>query len=177
MVPAVILTVSTILSQKSVAVSVDMFHKAPSEGSMMLLYAAVGAILGNIITLKATAHRWMYFAMGIGFYMLLTLVYPFLLGSYTIIIIITFIAGILFGVTINLTEGYLFYRFAKDNHKEYGSAVYGIILSAIIVSLMFIADTLQKQVGFVSVFVFLSIILGLSGFAMMYDAKKNWLKQ
>ncbi len=83
----------------------------------------------------------------------------------------------LFGVTINLTEGYLFYRFAKDNHKEYGSAVYGIILSAIIVILMFIADTLQKEVGFKSVFVFLSLVLGITGIVMMRDAKKNWLKQ
>jgi hypothetical protein len=162
MVPAIILTISTILSQKSVAVSVGMFHKAPSEGSMMLLYAAVGAILGNIITLKVTAHRWAYFTVGIGFYTLLALAYPFFLGSYTIIIIMTFIAGVLFGVTINLTEGYMFYRFAIDNHKEYGSAVYGIILSAIIVALMFIVDTLQKQVGFVSVFVFLSAVLGIS---------------
>lgn len=70
----------------------------------MLLYAAVGAILGNILTLKATAHRWTYFAIGIGTYTLLALAYPFLLGSYTIIIAITFIAGMLFGVTINLTE-------------------------------------------------------------------------
>lgn len=31
MVPAIILTISTILSQKSVAVSVDLFHKLPSE--------------------------------------------------------------------------------------------------------------------------------------------------
>lgn len=92
MVPAIILTISTILSQKSVAVSVDVFHKAPSEGSMMLLYAAVGAILGNVITLKATANRWTYFAIGIGIYSLLALAYPFLIDSYTIIIAMTFIA-------------------------------------------------------------------------------------
>ena len=104
MVPSIILTVSTILSQKSVAISVDFFHKTPSEGSMMLLYAAVGAIIGNILTLKATAHRWMFFAIGIGAYTLLTLVYPFLLGSFTLIIVITFLAGVLFGITINLTE-------------------------------------------------------------------------
>lgn len=176
-VPAIILTISTILSQKSVAVSVDMFHKAPSEGSMMLLYAAVGAILGNILTLKATAHRWTYFAIGIWLYALLALAYPFFLGSYVIIIVMTFIAGVLFGVTINLTEGYLFYRFAIDNHKEYGSAVYGIILSVIIFIMMFLADTLQKQVGFISVFVFLSAVLGISGIAMMYDARKNWLNK
>lgn len=55
--------------------------------------------------------------------------------------------------------------------------MYGIILSVIIVVMMFIADTLQKEVGFVSVFVFLSVVLGISGIAMMHDAKKNWLKQ
>lgn len=143
---------------------------------MMLLYAAVGAILGNILTLKATVHRWTYFAIGISIYALLALAYPFLLGSYPIIIGITFTAGVLFGVTINLTEGYLFYRLAKDDHKEYGSAVYGILLSLIIVTLMFISDTLQKEVGFISVFIFLSLVLGISGIAMMYDAKKNWIK-
>lgn len=126
---------------------------------MMLLYAAVGAILGNIITLKATVHRWTYFAIGIGIYTFLTLAYPFLLDSYVIIIGMTFVAGILFGVTINLTEGYLFYRLAKDDHKEYGSAVYGLILSIIIVVLMFIADALQKQIGLTSVFIFLSFVL------------------
>jgi len=160
-VPAVILTISTILSQKSVAVSVDMFQKAPSEGSLMLLYAAVGAILGNIVTLKATAHRWTYFALGIGMYALLAFAYPFLLGSYMIIIVITFVAGILFGVTINLTEGYLFYRFAQDDYKEYGAAVYGMILSVIIFIMMFAVDVLQKYVGFISVFVFLSALLAI----------------
>ena len=106
--------VSAEFSQLSIAYSVREFAKSNAESSLLLLFSSVGAIIGNIASMKLAKFRIRAISIlgGLFFSIILLSVWLFpyanSIDNYTIIQIIALFLGLFFGALINLIESYFF---------------------------------------------------------------------
>lgn len=145
--------ITTLVSQKSVEISRELFLKSEGQASFLLLYSSVGAIIGNLISMGLQKHRWVSFGICNGIFALLILAFPSVvtyslaMNSYSAMIGIAIALGVFFGVASNLLEGYYFKKIYDDDDKEYGSAAYGFSLSVILTVMMFGSSILTAKLG------------------------------
>lgn len=145
--------ITTIVSQKSVEISKEIFLKSESQSSLLLLYSSVGAIFGNIISMALQKRRWLFFSISNGIFAVLILAFPSVIqyslktDTYEAMIALAIALGVFFGSASNLLEGYYFKRIYDDNDKEYGSAAYGFSLSVILTVMMLASSILTVKFG------------------------------
>ncbi len=161
---------TTIVSQSSVAYSVNTFWVEPSKASFLLLFSALWAIVWNIFSMKMNSNRWKYFIIFNTLFSLLIIAFPFLAKSFLYINIMALILGLFFWIISNLVESYLMKSFWDENKKEYWASTYGLVLSLVIVFLMFISSAILENYSYQT----LMILLWITSFIMGHSL---YLKQ
>ncbi|MDD5770029.1 MAG: MFS transporter [Candidatus Gracilibacteria bacterium] len=169
---ALIITIATILSQKAIEYSVENLGKSGSQSAIILLYSAVGSIIGNIVSMKINENKWLYFLIFSILFAITIYLFPTFINNFAHTSILAFIAGIFFGITYNLLEADFFKCIAIDDKKSYGSASLGIITSLIISILMFLVDVIQRLTSFAGVYYFMGSIILLIGI-VIFSFKKS----
>lgn len=145
---SLIITIATIMSQKAIEYSVANLGKTGSQAAMILLYSAVGSIIGNLISMKIRKFkRYIFLLLSLLFAATINM-FPTFLPNFLYTSIAAFIAWIFFGTTYNLLEATFFKMIAEDDKKSYGAATLGIITSGVISFMMFFIDGVQKVAGY-----------------------------
>lgn len=164
---------STAVSQQALEHSIIHFHKLPSEASFLLLYSAIGVIVGNIVSIKFEKRRWFYFFISSILYTLTILLFPFLASSYTMTIYLATIIGVFFWVSVNLLDAFYLHSLAKENKKEYGASTYGLFVSGIIFLVMILTSSVSHRFGLLATMITLAVLVILSSLYLVYG-KKKW---
>ena len=60
--------------------------------------------------------------------------------------------GVLFGLASNLIEGFFFKRMLEEDCKEYGSSVFGLVISIVMWLVMSTSDIVTRHLGYADVF-------------------------
>lgn len=156
---SLIITIATIMSQKAIEYSVANLGKSWSEAAMILLYSAVGSIIGNLLSMKIRKFkRYIFLLLSLLFAATINM-FPTFLPNFLYTSIAAFVAGIFFGTTYNLLEATFFKMIAEDDKKSYGAATLGIITSGVISFMMFFIDGVQKAAGYDGVYQLMGCII------------------
>lgn len=164
--------ISTIISQKAIEYSALKFDKLNSESAILLLYSALWAIIGNILSTRMQGFRWRYFLVFNIFFGIFIMLFPFLAISFQIISILAFLAGIFFWIVSNLIEAYFFHKIWDENKKEYWSSTYWLVLSIVIFIMMFLSSYVDSILGFTWLMIILWIFILFSSL-LIYLAPKD----
>ena len=95
--------ISVEASQVAVNYSRDIFDKSISASSLLLLFSSIGAILGNVISVKFAEKRLMGFTIFSTVFIALIFAFSTLLGlaksldQYAIVQALAFLVGLFFG--------------------------------------------------------------------------------
>ena len=81
-VSALLWTLSTLVSQVSVSLSMERFALSATSASTLFLFSALGAIVGNGCSIKMHTRRWFYWIGCISCFSLLLLLYGVFLKSF-----------------------------------------------------------------------------------------------
>lgn len=193
-------SVSTIISQKAIEYSVTNFHKSSSEATIILLYSAFWVIIGSIISIfivkkrkynlelnqKKTFlsennliskfeknKRWYFFNFFNFLFILLIFLFQNLLNTYSSIIILAIIAGLLFWIISNLIDAFYIKKITEDNNKEYGWAFHWIAINFIVFILMFSTNAIEKNFWFYINFYFIWSLLIIVSLINIYYVYQN----
>ncbi|GAB0174965.1 MAG: hypothetical protein HHAS10_08440 [Candidatus Altimarinota bacterium] len=166
-------SISTIISQASVEYSSATFGIKSSQATMILLYSAVGAIIGSFLSIKMGNNRWMYFMIFSILFSLSTAMIPVFGSSFGNLSIIATVLGMCFGTAVNLSDSFLLKSFGDENKKEYGASTMGLIFSIILFLSMFLSSMLLQRLGYHTVmYIFSGIILTIGVSLGIYKLKK-----
>lgn len=159
--------ISVEASQVAINYSKDFFDKSNSASSLLLIFSSIGAILGNILSVKISEKRLKSFMWITSGFVIIVFLFSTILGFakmldiYYIVQILAFLVGFFFGGAVNLAESYFFSLLGKDPDEAHISALYGFTLSFVGTITMFISEKIlhiQSYIG-ISLFLgFLSII-------------------
>jgi len=169
---SIIITAGTILSQVAIEYFVKNSVMESSQAALILLYSAVGSIVGNIGSMKIRSHRWEYFFafMAIFAFLCALLPYTFINIAYTNLV--AGVAGIFFGVSYNLMESYFFKKIGDDDKKPYGAVSLGIVTAVTIALLMFGVDAVKNIAGETWVYISLAVIIFCMGMITFLNKNK-----
>lgn len=156
---SLILAIATILSQKAIEYSVDNLWKTWSQAAIILLYSAIWSIIWNLISMKLSKNRWVYFFFISILFWITTFLFPTLINNFLYTSILAFIAWLFFWINYNLLESYFLKKIADDDKKAFWAITLWIILSTIIAIMMFLVDFIENTTWFNSVYYFMWIII------------------
>ncbi len=146
-VSALLWTLSTLVSQVSVSLSMEKFAISSMSASTLFLFSALGAIIGNGLSIKMHDKRWHYWMGCISGFSFLLLSYGVFLQSFMMMALLATLLGFFFGASANLLDGYFIKKISEDNIKEYGSSSNGLMLSMMLFVGMFCAHFLSLYFG------------------------------
>ncbi|MBP9779529.1 hypothetical protein KBD33_02795 [Candidatus Gracilibacteria bacterium] len=163
--------ISVEASQVAINYSKEFFSKTNSESSLLLIFSSIGAILGNIISVKLSMKRLQSFiGVTLGFIIIILSFSSVLhlaktLDMYAIVQGLAFVVGLFFGGAVNLSESYFFSLLGADPDEAYISALYGFVLSLVGAITMFISEKILHagSYGGISVFLGFLAIIALYG--------------
>lgn len=167
--------ISVEASQVAINYSKDFFDKSNSASSLLLLFSSVGAILGNIISVRLSSKREQSFTILTTLFILVILSFSTILGlartldMYLIVQILAFVIGFFFWWAVNLAESHFFALLGKDESKDYTSALYGFVLSLVWAIMMFISEKILHTGSYLG----MSVFLGLLAIIALYWGKKG----
>lgn len=171
---------STVASQQVIQSSVSLFSKTPAEAATVLLYSSVGAIVGNILSAKLAKVRWKAFHVANGCFVLALAAIPTVFekaaaaGTYAPVIAIAVAIGLFFGLAANLAEGLYFKNLESTGEKEYGSSLYGIVLSSTLALVMAGVGYLSHVTDWKNVFFVLAFAAAFASlFATLESARRK----
>ena len=115
-----------------------------SLGSLILLFSALGVILGNVLTMRVE-RRWFWFrlltycfaALVAGFYILTT--------TFPLMIAYALFLGMLMGAATNLIDSYYLRFIAENNVKENGAALTGLFTNGMVAILLFVLKGIPES--------------------------------
>ncbi|MEF2175272.1 MAG: MFS transporter [Candidatus Absconditabacteria bacterium] len=155
----ILLAIGTILAQKAIEMGVFQFHKTYSQAASLLGFTGIGTVFGSLLSVNMNTKRLFYFRL-IGIVFAITIIlFPLLVTNFATAIGFTFFAGVVFGILLNLIDGFIFLMFGNDNVKEYGSGTYGLVISITIALMMYISSTSNNLLGFNSGFYILGFLM------------------
>ncbi len=170
---SILWSISSVISQASVEYSAKMFDMKLSEATMILLFSALGAIIGGFLSIKMHTRRWFFFFLFGALFALSTLLIPILGTTFTRMSILATILGMCFGTSVNLSDSYLLRRYGDENKKEYGASTQWLIFSSILFLSMFLSSRAIRELGYEMVmYIFAAIILIISGSLYFIQSKK-----
>lgn len=161
-VSALLWTLSTLVSQVSVSLSMEEFAISSTSASTLFLFSALGAIIGNGLSIKMHAKRWIYWIGCISGFSFLLLSYGVFLQSFMTMALLATLLGFFFGASANLLDGYFIKKISEDNIKEYGSSSNGLMLSMMLFVGMFCAHFLSLYLGQVVTIALLWAVMWIS---------------
>lgn len=171
---------STVASQQVIQSSVALFSKTPAEAATVLLYSSVGAIVGNVLSAKLAKVRWKTFHVANGCFVLALAAIPTVFekaaaaGTYAPVIAIAVAIGLFFGLAANLAEGLYFKNLESTGEKEYGSSLYGIVLSSTLALVMAGVGHLSRVTDWKNVFFVLAFAAAFASlFAVLESARRK----
>ncbi len=167
--------ISVEASQVAVNYSRDIFDKSISASSLLLLFSSIGAILGNVISVKFAEKRLMGFTIFSTVFIALIFAFSTLLGlaksldQYAIVQALAFLVGLFFGWAVNLGESYFYSLLGNDPDKDYTSALYGFTLSLVGAITMFASEKILYTGSYTGI----SIFLGILALFALYGGRKG----
>lgn len=156
--------ISSEASQVAIKYSIEYFHTSESSATLLLAFSAIGAILGNIVSVKLANKRlWSFFGLTLWFVIILFLFSSLLglastLDIYPIIQGLAFIIGFFFGGAVNLAESYFLSLLGRDPDESHISALYGFTLSFVGAITMFISERILHSGSYVGISIFLGFL-------------------
>ena len=145
----------------------DVFHETHTRASLLLLWATLGGVVGNVLSMQWQRQRWKIYRFALAsFGVLVFATYPLLgifaaLHSLMAFSVLAIGIGFFFGISVNLVEGYYFLRLEASPLKSYGAAVYGMFASLSIFLVMHLVLGIKELSGAASLVFSGGIILAL----------------
>lgn len=152
-------TISTIVSQASVELSVNSFWIETSKAAYVLLYSALWAIIGNFLSVKMNKKRWLFFIMFNSLFAFVILLFPFLAKDFKSLSIMAVILWIFFGISSNLVDSFLLKTIWDENKKEYWASTFWLVLSLILFCMMFTSSFILTNFWFTALMMILWTII------------------
>lgn len=165
-VSALLWTLSTLVSQVSVSLSMERFALSSTSASTLFLFSALGAIVWNGCSIKMHSKRWLYWIGCISCFSLLLLSYGVFLQSFMMMALLATLLWFFFGASANLLDGYFIKQISDDNTKEYGSSSNGLMLSIMLFVGMFCAHFLSQYLGQIFTIAILWILMWVSSIVL-----------
>lgn len=106
--------ISVEASQVAINYSKEFFGKTNAESSLLLLFSSVGAILGNIVSVRFSPWRQRAFLILTSIFIVIMFCFSVVLGLartldlYIIVQILAFLIGFFFGGAVNLAESHFY---------------------------------------------------------------------
>jgi MFS family permease len=156
--------ISVEASQVAINYSKDFFDKSNSAASLLLLFSSVGAILGNILSVKLSNSRSRSFIVMTACFIVIIFGFSSLLGLaksldiYLIVQILAFLVGFFFGWAVNLAESHFYGLLGRDPDQDYTSALYGFTLSLVGAVTMFASEHILHTGSYTGISVFLGCL-------------------
>lgn len=157
---SIYLVIATILSQKSIAYSVDFLWKTNSEASTLLLYSAVGTIIWNFSTMRIQ-RRWLWTTILWTLFAWLIFAFSYLMANFLVTAILATLAGFFFWTNYNLVESYFLLKIGEQWKRDFGASSYGIISSICISWGMFLTHFLEGPLWLHGIFIFWGCVIAM----------------
>lgn len=174
-VPAIIITLVTILFQKVIEYNVTQLWIALSNATFLLLYSAIWAILWNIITMKLKWSRWLIFSIIISLFSLNIMIFPLFMDNFFYTKILVFIAWILFWISFNLAESYFLKQLSEEKNKSFWSSFYWMTTNIVMWVIMFLIFFLSMYFSYSIIFILIWLCFLLIWFFPLLKFKKEVL--
>ncbi len=156
--------ISVEASQVAINYSKDFFDKSNSASSLLLIFSSIGAILGNILSVKLSGKRLKSFIWITGGFVIIVFLFSTILGLaktldiYLIVQALAFFIGFFFGGAVNLAESYFFSLLGRDPDEAHISALYGFTLSFVGAITMFISEKILDMQSYIGISLFLGLL-------------------
>ncbi len=163
--------ISVEASQVAINYSKDIFDKSSTASSLLLLFSSLGAIIGNIISVRFSHVRLRAFSIFSGIFIIIIFWFSSILDlarsldQYVIVQGLAFCVWLFFGWAVNLCESYFYSLLWDDPDKDYTSALYGFTLALVWAIMMFISEKILHtgSYGGISIFLWFLAIIALYG--------------
>lgn len=156
--------ISVEASQVAINYSKEIFEKSNSVSSLLLLFSSVGAILGNVLSVKLSKNRSPSFLWMTGIFIGIIFLFSTILGlaksmeNYAIVQALAFAVGFFFGGAVNLAESHFFALLGEDSEKDHVSALYGFVLSLVGALTMFVSEKILHTGSYIGISIFLGLL-------------------
>lgn len=167
-------TISTITSQASVEFSIKTFNIEASTATFILFYAAIWAIIWNILSIKMNSKRWAFFFIWNILFSIIIILFPFLAINFKIMIICTVILGIFFWICSNLVDSFLLKKIWDEDKKEYWASTIWVVFSIILFFMMFLSSKILSLAWYTTLMIFLWINSIIIWWFLYFKQKKLW---
>ena len=167
--------ISVEASQVAINYSKDFFDKSNSASSLLLIFSSIGAILGNILSVKISEKRLKSFMWITSGFVIIVFLFSTILGLakifdiYLIVQGLAFLVGFFFGGAVNLAESYFFSLLGRDPDEAHISALYGFTLSFVGAITMFISEKILHMQSYIGI----SLFLGFLSIIALYGGWKG----
>ncbi len=144
-----------------------LFHETHTRASLLLLWATLGGVIGNILSMSWHEKRWQIYRFALVVFGLLVFVsHPLIhlfamMHSIVAFSVLAVCIGFFFGIAVNLVEGYYFLKLEASPLKSYGAAVYGLVASISIFLVMHLVLAVKEVSSAASLLLSGCIILTL----------------
>lgn len=154
--------VSTGIMQKVMEIGLNKSGKETQDGVIIIVCTMIGTIIGNIMWTKMLKHKQKTSNILTLLLTVSIMIFPlvlqlphkfFRLNTYNIYL------GIVFWIVINIREARFYHMIGDDNRKEFWSAAYWIINSALIFGVMITTNFITNHLGIRSSFVFFGLCI------------------
>ena len=164
-------SISTVVSQISMEVSIKNFNIEASTAAYIFLFSALWAILWNIVSMKMSTNRWRFWIIFSSLFSGLIMLFPFFIISFMSLSIFAFLVGGFFWISSNLIDGYFVKQIWEEDKKEYGSSTYGLVLSIILFLVMFLSENIMWYFGSTALMMLLWTMMLLSSWILYIKQK------
>jgi MFS family permease len=160
--------ISVEASQVAINYSKEYFGKTNSESALLLLFSSVGAILGNVLSVRLSKNRLPSFMWMTGVFIGIIFLFSTILGlaesmkAYVIVQMLAFSVGFFFGGAVNLSESHFYALLGGDAEKDHVSALYGFVLSLVGAVTMFASEKILHTGSYVGISVFLGLLAAMA---------------
>lgn len=147
---AALWAIAMIVSIKSIPYAQHAYGIRESMGSIALISTAVGAVLGNAITLwTCPKRRWFWFRVATYTFAALVVLFPVLTQTFRFMLLYSLFIGTAMGAATNLVDSAYLQFISANNVKENGAAIMGLALNIFVGLLLLILRFVPPVLHFV----------------------------
>jgi hypothetical protein len=134
--------VITALAQIFIEIGVRDFWLSFAVAALVLVWATLGGVVGNIVSIAFQKQRFFAYRVSLASLGILVGASAYIIdwiilsGSSLYLSILAVTIGLVFGIAVNLMDGYYFLSLENSPYKTIGAAVYGLFASIAILGLM-----------------------------------------
>ena len=115
-----------------------------SRGSLILLFSALGVIVGNILTMRVH-RRWLWFRVLTYLFAALVAGFHVLTSTFALMIVYATVLGTLMGAATNLIDSYYLRFIGEQGVKENGAALGGLATNGMVALLLFVLKSIPES--------------------------------